>query len=113
MGKYLDQCADDAWEVISGRKKIVGNKIIDSEIKINREDYGWLAPNGEFFLVEFGNHQAWASKYLLDEYRKGKLELACGKNPGDKLCELGFILIHNPHGYHLSITRDSSKKNNT
>lgn len=61
MGKYLDQCADDAWEVISGRKKIVGNKIIDSEIKINREDYGWLAPNGEFFPVEFGNHQAWAS----------------------------------------------------
>lgn len=56
MGKYLDQCADDAWEVISGRKKIVGNKIIDSEIKINREDYGWLAPNGEFFPVEFGNH---------------------------------------------------------
>ena len=21
MGKYLDQCADDAWEVISGKKK--------------------------------------------------------------------------------------------
>lgn len=74
MGKYLDQCADDAWEVISGRKKIVGNKIIDSEIKINREDYGWLAPNGEFFPVEFGNHQAWASKYLLDEYRNGNLD---------------------------------------
>lgn len=110
MGKYLDQCADDAWEVISGKKKIVGNKIIDSEIKINREDYGWLAPNGEFFPVEFGNHQAWASKYLLDEYRRGNLELSCGKNPGDKLCEIGFILIHNPHGYHLSITRDSSKR---
>lgn len=23
MGKYLDQCADDAWEVISGRKRLL------------------------------------------------------------------------------------------
>lgn len=29
MGKYLDQCAKDAWDVIKGRKKIIGNKIIE------------------------------------------------------------------------------------
>lgn len=114
MGKVLNQCANDAWEVIQGRKKIVGNRIIDcnkgEKIKNESKDFGWLAPDGTFFPVEFGNHQTWASKYLLEEYRRGDLELSCGKNPGDKLCEIGFILIHNPHGYHLSITRDSSKR---
>lgn len=110
MGKYLDQCTNDAWEVISGRKKIVGNKIIDSEIKINKEDYGWLSPNGEFFHVEFGNNQAWASKFLLNEYRKGNIELKCNEDPGDKLCEMGFILLHNPHEYNFSITRDCKKR---
>lgn len=27
MGKYLDQCADDAWEVISGRKKELWGRV--------------------------------------------------------------------------------------
>lgn len=110
MGKYLNQCANDAWDVINGRKKIVGNKIIDSEIETMKEDYGWLAPNGTFYPVKFGNHQTWASKYLLDEYKNGNFDLKCSIDPGDKLCEIGFILIHNPHGYHLSITRDLSKR---
>ena len=78
MGKFLNQCANDAWEVIQGRKKIVGNRIIDcnkgEKIKNESKDFGWLAPDG------------------------------------DKLCEMGFILIHNPHGYNLSITRDLSKR---
>ena len=34
MGSILDQCANDAWDVIRGRKKIVGNVIID----INKEE---------------------------------------------------------------------------
>lgn len=110
MGKYLNQCANDAWDVINGRKKIVGNKIVDSEIETRKEDYGWLAPNGTFYPVKFGNHQTWASKYLLDGYKKGDFDLKCNTNPGDKLCEMGFILIHNPHGYNLSITRDLSKR---
>ena len=114
MGEFLNQCANDAWEVIQGRKKIVGNRIIDcnkgEKIKNESKDFGWLAPDGTFYSVDFGNHQAWASKYLLDEYRKGNIESKCNENPGDKLCEMGFILIHNPHGYNLSITRDLSKR---
>ena len=115
MGTFLDQCASDAWDVICGKKKIIGNRIVNcnktkiEEKKVN-EDYGWLAPNGTFYSVEFANHQAWASKYLLDEYRKGNIELLCDKNPGDKLCEMGFILIHNPHGYNFSVTRDKEKR---
>lgn len=32
MGKYLDQCAKDAWDVIRCRKKIIGNKIIECNL---------------------------------------------------------------------------------
>lgn len=55
MGKYLDQCCDDAWDVIRGRKKIIGNKIVsikDTEEIGNKdkEVYGWLATDGTFYL---------------------------------------------------------------
>lgn len=115
MGKYLDQCASDAWEVIRGRKKIIGNKIIDcnladKNVESQEENYGWLAPNGKFYHVDFGEHQAWAAQYLADEYRNGNLELTIDKDPGDALEAMGFILIHNPHGYNFSITRDCKKR---
>lgn len=115
MGKYLDQCAKDAWDVIKGRKKIVGNKIIecnltDENTEGQEEKYGWLAPNGIFYSVEFGNHQAWASQYLLNEYRNGNIELKCDQDPGDKLCEMGFILLHSPHRYDFFVTRDYKKR---
>lgn len=113
MGKYLEQCANDAWEVISGRKKIVGNKIVDCKIDDKRtktEDYGWLAPNGFFYPSDFGEHQAWASQYLLNERRKGDIEMEPGTDPGDKLSQMGFILIHNPNGYNFSITRNHEKR---
>lgn len=111
----LDQCAEDAAEVIWGRKKIVGNRIVDcgpeiDEQKQENTDYGWLAPNGKFYPVKFGNHQAWASQYLLDEYRKGNIESKYNEDPSDKLCEMGFILIHNPHGYNFSVTRNCNKR---
>lgn len=115
LGKYLDQCANDAWKVIRGEKKIIGNRIIncneeDEKIKSENEDFGWLSPNGTFYSVEFGKHQTWASQYLLNEYRNGNIELKCNQDPGDKLCEMGFILLHNPHGYNFSITRDYKKR---
>ena len=120
MGKYLDQCCEDAWDVIRGRKKIVGNKIIkigdvkEVESK-SKENYGWLAPDGTFYSVEFGNHQAWAAEYLLKLYREGKIsyEQASRKDNGDigdLLTDMGWILIHNPHGYDFKITRNLSKR---
>lgn len=120
MGKYLDQCCEDAWDVIRGRKKIVGNKIVNikdtEEIENkNKEVYGWLAPDGTFYSVEFGNHQAWASEYLLRLYREGKIsyEQARREDNGDVcdlLTDMGWILIHNPHGYDFKITRNLSKR---
>ena len=115
MGKYLDQCAKDAWDVIRCRKKIIGNKIIecnltDKNIESQEENYGWLAQNDTFYSVEFWNHQAWASQYLLNEYRNGNIELEYDEYPGDKLCELGFILLHSPHKYDFFVTRDYKKR---
>lgn len=120
MGKYLDQCCEDAWDVIRGRKKIIGNKIVNIEDteetdKKNKEEYGWLTPDGTFHSVEFGNHQAWASEYLLKLYCEGKIsyEQTRPKENGDVgnlLTDMGWILIHNPHGYDFKITRNLSKR---
>lgn len=114
MGKYLDQCASDAWDVTRGRKHIAGNKIMpykDNEVKRKcKSDYGWLAPNGTFHPVDFGEHQAWASQYLLNQYRNGKIDLEISEEPGDVLCKMGFILLHNPYGNNFYVTRDMSKR---
>ena len=44
LGDILDQYASDAWDVISGRKKIIGNKIVsckNNELKeIINQDFG-------------------------------------------------------------------------
>ena len=111
LGEFLDQCANDARKVIWGRKKIVENRIFDCNEKDKSEDkdFGWLAPNGTFYAVEFGKHQAWASQYLLNDYRNGNIESKCNEDPGDKMCEMGFILIHKPYGY-FSITRNREKR---
>lgn len=114
MGKYLDQCASDARDVIRGRKYIAGNKIMlykDNEVKESvNQNYGWLAPDGAFHPVDFGEHQAWASQYLLNQYRNGKIDLEISGEPGDVLCKIGFVLLHNPYGNNFSVTRDMSKR---
>ena len=100
LGDILYQYASDALDVISGRKKIIGNKIVsckNNELKeIINQDFGWLAPNGKFYPADFGEHQAWASKYLLEQYKNGKIDLKINEEPGDVLCKMGFILLHNP-----------------
>lgn len=82
---------------------------------LNQNQYGWLAPDGTFYPVGFGEHQAWAANYLLKLYNDGKMfyeqiSLKDNKNVGDLLIDMNWILIHNPHGYGLKITRDLSKR---
>ena len=119
MGEILDQCLKDAWDIVRGRMKIVGNRIIDvedaEEPKKNKEEYGWLAPDGTFYPVEYGNHQAWASKYLLRLYLEGEISYEQARredngDAGDLLTNMGWILIHNPHGHDFKITRNLSKR---
>ena len=104
----LNKCMNDAWDIVQGRKRIIRNKIISNT---DKEMYGWLAPDGKFYESDFGEHQTWASEYLLKEFEKDNIEnLLSHDNPGDKLTEMGWILIHNPSGFQLSITRDKSKR---
>lgn len=119
MGKILDQCCKDAWDIISGRKKIVRNVIVEvnesNPVHEDNQEYGWLAPDGKFYQVEFGNHQAWAAEYLLNLYRDGQLsydeaKLEGNKNAGDVLADMGWMLIHNPTGTSIEITRNESKR---
>lgn len=66
------------------------------------EEYGWLAPSGDFHPVEWGEHQAWARDYLskhpellgTDADKRSALTLA---DPGDRLAARGWILLHSPH----------------
>lgn len=123
MGKYLDQCANDAWDVIRGRKKIVGNNIIEVDDEVEDEDleekvseYGWLAPDGTFYPVEFAKHQTLAAKYIRELYRKGNIPIeelrkaGSGDHAGDWLVNRGWILIHNPQQSVSKITRNPIRR---
>ena len=119
MGSILEQCANDAWDVIRGRKKIIGNTIVDVQeesesVDKTETEYGWLSPDGVFYPVEFGNHQAWASEYLLRLYREDKItyeqaKIGANQNAGDILVNMGWILIHNPSNMRIKVTRNESK----
>lgn len=107
MGDFLQQCANDAWEVIRGRKKIVGNRIIDNPIvEEENKEYGWIDRQGTFYPVEFGAHQALASSYVLKMIRKGDLSFVDAQmtDAGDWLIDKGWVLIHKPY-QTLKITR--------
>ena len=120
MGNFLDQCCNDAWEVIRGRKKIIGNKILDIDDnyveEIENSDYGWLEPNGKFHFVEFGKHQAWAGQFIKNLYRNGKItveELMQSSKEydiGDWLVKRGWILLHDPMNGNARITKDPAKR---
>ena len=48
---------------------------------------------------------------LIEKYIDGNIEeLSIGENPGDILINKGWILIHNPSGFQLHITRNISKR---
>lgn len=117
MGKYLNQCADDAWDVIRGRKQIVHNKIVSTDNiiisdKNDKEEYGWLSPEGIFYPVEFAKHQCWATMYLKKLRKSGAImdmEMISEKKPGDYLIHRGWVLLHNPYNQGLKATSDPAR----
>lgn len=117
MCKYLNQCLDDAWDVIRGRKQIVHNKIvpIDDIIMSNKdykEEYGWLSPDGTFYPVEFAKHRYWAAAYIKKMRKSGGITdttMVPEKEPGDYLIRHGWVLLHNPHNYEFKVTADPTK----
>lgn len=84
-------------------------RMLDEE-KHSTEDYGWLAPDGTFYEVEWGNHQEWANNYLKEhlseeEQKAALIEInASGMaksgtdimGAADYLVRRGWVLLHNP-----------------
>ena len=71
--------------------------------KNTENDYGWLSPSGEFYPVEFGKHEGFAMRWVVDHpeiYRGDKFKEYLKKNVLNAYCDLlidaGWVLLHNP-----------------
>ncbi len=102
--------------VETGQKKrdtaSFGNSLLDGFMKRmldeeehTTEDYGWLAPDGSFYGVEWGNHQEWAQRYMEESFPEVAeddevdMQVKCNVGligAGDWLVEHGWVLLHNP-----------------
>ena len=60
-------------------------------------DYGWLAPDGTFFDVLWGQHEAWANRYVVEHFgiehygHSGTVQYG-----GTFLINRGWCLLHSP-----------------
>lgn len=85
-------------------KTTAASSLLDSYMKrmrLNTEnDYGWLAPDGTFYPVEWGEHQTWAYNYLdAHPYKDWDPDDIPSYNPeaaGDCLIRHNWRLLHNP-----------------
>ena len=84
-------------------------RMMDEE-KHSTEDYGWLAPDGTFYEVDWSEHQEWADDYIQEYYFEDWLKLPCKCNDsGDYLIDKGWILLHNPSQGIAIVTGNSWK----
>lgn len=91
----------------------VKNKEYEEERNRHRDEkYGWLAPDGTFYEVEFGDHESWAYHYLFEKHEpeilSGKIDTIHGA--GDALMGMGWVLLHNPAYLKAEITRDPIRR---
>lgn len=93
-------------------------RMLDEE-KHSTEDYGWLAPDGTFHEVEWGNHQEWAQNYIEEHFPEVvddsdvDLQQKCNVGligAGDWLVERGWILLHSPSQGIAFPTRNPLKR---
>ncbi len=100
-----DGCGEDP--LLSVLKRFSGSED-GEEDPANELDYGWLAPDGTFYPVEFASHQSWAWKKLMELGAIEKYDLNAG-NAGDKLVEMGWALLHNPGMGTAFVTSSDAK----
>ena len=92
----------------------LASAMLDSFMKqdaIEREghtdNYGWLDPAGNFYPVEFAEHQSWAHEKVLElgwtskdvntwVDKSGNTRCAWTGEEGDILIDHGWVLLHNP-----------------
>lgn len=98
-------------------------RMLDEE-KHSTEDYGWLAPDGTFYEVEWGNHQEWANNYLKEhlseeEQKAALIEINVSGmaksgtdiiGAADYLVRRGWVLLHNPSQGIAVPTRNPLKR---
>lgn len=93
-------------------------RMLDEE-EHSTEDYGWLAPDGTFHEVEWGNHQEWAQNYIEENFpevaddSEVDIQVKCNVGligAGDWLVERGWILLHSPSQGIAFPTRNPIKR---
>lgn len=77
--------------------------------ELQKEDYGWLEPNGTYHPVTWGDHQQWAYDWLktnrpIEKYpelygndAKKRFHNASSKSGDIMVDKLHWILLHSPH----------------
>ena len=85
----------------------------------HEDNYGWLAPNGEFCPVEWGDHQGWAHEKVLDLglIKDDEIWTDCEGNEhyvwtgeeGDILVDRGWVLLHNPSRGVALVTKNPAR----
>lgn len=99
-----------------------GNPMLDSFIERmmddeehTTEDYGWLAPDGTFYAVDWGNHQEWAQRFIEERFPEAAdddetdMQTHCNIGligAGDYLAERGWVLLHSPSQGIAEPTKD-------
>lgn len=99
-----------------------GNPMLDSfmermmdEEEHTTEDYGWLAPDGTFYAVDWGNHQEWAQRFIEESFPEmaedDEMDMQTHCNigligAGDYLAERGWVLLHSPSQGIAEPTKD-------
>lgn len=115
---HIDPYDDDTDSLLSVLKKFSGSDdeesdpvedFIDRMRSDTEDDYGWLAPDGKFYPVEFANHQNWAWRKLIElgmteEYEPNR------ESAGDKLVDMGWVLLHNPSMGTAFVTSSDKKR---
>ena len=84
------------------------------------DNYGWLAPNGEFYPVEWGEHQGWAHHKVIELGwigedtetwidNEGNTHCVWTGEEGDILVDRGWVLLHNPAKGVAKVTANSAR----
>jgi len=75
--------------------KIDNNRLFPERVVVSDKHYGWLNPQGVYYEVSWGKHEAWAMEYIKLHY-PAEYEKTCYY--GDFLKSKKWILLHNPCG---------------
>ena len=74
------------------------------------DDYGWLAPDGTFYPVEWGEHQSWAYTWIKNHYQnENSDDIDLLDKAGDVLIQKGWVLLHNPARGTATVTHNDAK----